>query len=149
MPLEVRIVTAERNIFSESGVQKLIVPGALGELTILPQHAALITGLEPGEVRIIHGQDEISIVVTGGFMEVKDDAVTVLADAAELAEDVDLARAEEARRRAQERLAERVASMDLGRAEVALRRAMIRLRVAERQRRRRGTRAGTPPLTGA
>lgn len=149
MPLEVRIVTAERNIFSESGVQKLIVPGALGELTILPQHAALITGLEPGEVRIIHGQDEISMVVTGGFMEVKDDAVTVLADAAELAEDVDLARAEEARRRAQERLAERVASMDLGRAEVALRRAMIRLRVAERQRHRRGTRAGTPPQTGA
>ena len=149
MPLEVRIVTAERNIFSESGVQKLIVPGALGELTILPQHAALITGLEPGEVRIIHGQDEISMVVTGGFMEVRDDAVTVLADAAERAEDIDLARAEEARRRAQERLAERVASMDLGRAEVALRRALIRLRVAERQSRRGGTRAGTPPQTGA
>ena len=149
MPLEVSIVTAERNIFSEADIEKLIVPGALGELTILPQHAALITGLEPGEVRIIRGQDEISMVVTGGFMEVKDDAVTVLADAAERAEDIDTARAEEARRRAQERMAERADTVDLARAETALRRSLLRLRVAERQRRRGSSGAGSPPRTNA
>lgn len=143
MALHVTIVTAERSILAESGVDELIVPGALGELAILPQHAALITSLDAGELRVLRGADEIAMVVTGGFMEVNDDRVTILADAAERAEDIDTARAEEARRRARERIERREAAVDLGRAEAALRRSVARLRVADR-RRRRGGGTGVP-----
>ncbi len=146
MALHVTIVTAERSILAESGVDELIVPGALGELAILPQHAALITSLDAGELRVLRGNDEIAMVVTGGFMEVNDDRVTILADAAERAEDIDTARAEEARRRARERIERREAAVDLGRAEAALRRSVARLRVADRRRRRGG---GTGPPRNA
>ncbi len=147
MPLTVKVVTAETDILAESGVDEVIAPGAEGQLAILPRHAALITSLEPGELRILRGSDEIGLVLTGGFMEVKDDHVTILADAAERAEEIDIARAEEARRRAEERLAQRDRTVDLARAESALRRSLMRLRVAERRRRRGG--AGGPPRTGA
>ncbi len=143
MALHVTIVTAERSILAESGVDELIVPGALGELAILPQHAALITSLDAGELRVLRGNDEIAMVVTGGFMEVNDDRVTILADAAERAEDIDMARAEEARRRARERIERREAAVDLDRAAAALRRSVARLRVADRRRRRGGS-TGVP-----
>lgn len=146
MPLDVNIVTAERSVLHETGVDELIVPGAEGELAILPRHAALITSLEPGELRVIRGSDEIAMVVTGGFLEIADDHVTILADAAERAEDIDIARAEEARRRARDRMDEHIAEVDLTRAEASMRRSLARLRVAERRRRRGGSTG--PPRTG-
>ena len=146
MPLTVKVVTAEREVLAEAGVEKLIVPGAEGELTILPRHAALITEVQPGEMRIIRGTDEQDFVITGGFMEVKNDQVTILADAAEQAEEIDVARAEAARQRASEALAQRGSNVDLAMAEAALRRSLIRLRVADRQRRHGGrTRPGGNP----
>ncbi|HWO93596.1 MAG TPA: F0F1 ATP synthase subunit epsilon [Dehalococcoidia bacterium] len=147
MPLTVEVITAERRVLSEAGVDEVIVPGAMGELAILPRHAALITALEPGEMRLVRGGDETSFVLTGGFLEVKDDKVTVLADAAERAEEIDVARAEEARRRAQERLAEHVSAEEMARAEAALRRSLMRLRVAERRRRRGGSSGMGPGST--
>ena len=130
------IVTAEQLVFSED-VDVVIAPGIDGEMAILPRHAPLMTMLQPGELRVRQEGDEFSMAVTGGFLEVRPDRVTVLADAAERAEDIDAARAEEAKRRAEEWLAGRPSETDTARAEAALRRSLIRLRVAEKRRRRR------------
>ena len=145
MPLTLQIITPERIVFEEQGVESLTVPGAEGELTILPQHAALMTALSPGPVVFRRGGEEVDLALSGGFMEVRDDKVTVLADAAERSDEIDEARAEEARRRAQERIAEHGADFDFARASAALERAQARLRVTERRRRR--PRATPPPST--
>ncbi len=131
------IVTAERAVYAED-VDMVIAPGVEGQLGILPHHAPLMTMLQPGELRVKKGGEEVSLAISGGFLEVRPDRVVVLADAAERAEEIDVARAEEAKRRAQERLAERRApGIDEARTEVALHRALTRLKVAERVRRRR------------
>lgn len=139
MPLSVEIVTAERVVRSEEGVDALIVPSIEGQLTILPRHAALMTMLEPGELIFRKGGAEEAFAVTGGFLEVKRDRVTVLADAAEAAEEIDIQRAEAARARAEARLREARArgtsEVDLARAQAALQRSLVRLRVAQRRRR--------------
>src|SRR5262249_24117965 len=112
----------------------VIAPGGAGELGILPRHIPLITTLKPGELRVRQRPAEEPFAVTGGFMEVRNEgdgsAVIVLADAAERAEDIDLARAEEARRRAEQRLSDSTASVDAIRAQAALLRAIARIRVA-------------------
>ncbi|HTE83323.1 MAG TPA: F0F1 ATP synthase subunit epsilon [Dehalococcoidia bacterium] len=137
MPLTLEVVTAERLVLDESGIDVVIAPGIDGELAILPEHAPLITPLAPGELRVRRGVEENSYFVAGGFLEVLRDKVTILADAAEHAEEIDIARAEEARRRAQESLTRRHEQPDVLAAEGALRRSLIRLRVAERSRRSR------------
>jgi len=141
--LSVDIVTAEKLVYSEEGVDVLIVPGIVGELGVLPLHAPLLTMIQPGVLRIVKGGEEVEMAITGGFIEVRENRVTILADAAERAEEIDVARAEEARRRAQERLAAKEVTADLLRAEAALKRALVRLKAAERVRRRRG--APPPP----
>jgi F-type H+-transporting ATPase subunit epsilon len=142
VPLKVDIVTAERLVYSEEGVERLIVPGVEGELGVLTLHAPLLTMMQPGVLRIVKGGDEVEMAITGGFIEVRQNRVTILADAAERAEEIDTVRAEEARRRAQRRLEERASEEDLARAEASLARALVRLKVVERRRRRRG---GVPP----
>jgi len=128
------IVTAERVVFS-ADVNMVIAPGIEGQLGILPHHAPLMTALSEGELVVRQaGQEEVHMAVSGGFMEVRPDRVTVLADSAERAEEIDLARAEAARQRAQQRLTERPAGVDLVRAEHALRRSQVRLKVARRAR---------------
>src|SRR5256885_3211368 len=137
--LHVEIVTAERELYS--GEANLVsAPGTEGRLGILPRHAALLTTLSPGALNIKLGDAEEPIFVSGGFLEVSNNSVIVLADTAELAEEIDQARAEEARRRAQEELAQ--AQSDVERAELlgALERAMTRLRGAEPAPRRSGRR---------
>ena len=144
MPLAVDIVTAERLVLSEEGVDEVVAPGIEGELTVLPMHAPLLTMIKPGVMRIKRGNDETDMAITGGFLEVRDDRVTILADAAERAEEIDVARAEEARRRAEQQLERREADVDLARVSAELQKALIRLKVAERRRRRTGTRPGPP-----
>ena len=134
MPLRLEVVTAERQVFADD-VDMVIAPGCEGQLGILPRHAPLMTMLEVGELRAKKGSEEISMIVTGGFLEVFRNKVTVLANAAERADEVDIARAEEARRRAEERLRSRAANIDLARAEAALRRSLMRLKVGRRRRR--------------
>jgi F-type H+-transporting ATPase subunit epsilon len=95
MPLNVHIVTAEREVYTEDGVDRIVIPGSEGELTVLPSHASLMTMINPGVLRVIKGNEEIEMAVTGGFLEVRDDRVMVLADAAERAEEIDVVRAEE------------------------------------------------------
>src|SRR6058998_1054944 len=82
MPLTVDIVTAERLVLSEEGVDEVVAPGIEGELTVLPMHAPLLTMIKPGVMRIKRGNDETDMAITGGFLEVRDDRVTILADAA-------------------------------------------------------------------
>ncbi len=142
MPLTIEIVTAEQLVYSQEGVDEVVAPGADGEFAILPQHAAFITTLAPGEIRIIKGDAEEAMAITGGFLEVRNDRIVVLADAAERAEEIDIERAEAARRQAEEELQERHEVADLVKIEASLRRAQARLKVAER-RGRRG-RAGRP-----
>ncbi len=140
MPLTVEIVTAERIVRTEKGVDVLVAPGSEGQLAILPKHAALMTTLQPGELLFRRGNEEEPFAVTGGFMEVRNDRVTILADAAEPAEEIDIARAEAARARAEERLRrareQNVRDVDMARAAAALQRSLLRLRVADRRRRR-------------
>lgn len=140
MPLAFELVTADRVVVQEENVDMVVAPGTDGELGILPRHVPLITTLQPGELRVKQGGSETSILVSGGFMEVTPEKVLVLADAAERSEEIDLARAEEARRRAQERLASGAIGIDQARATAALQRSLIRIRVA--QRRRGGARPG-------
>ena len=133
--MKLDIVTAERMVFSED-VDVLVAPGIEGQLGILPHHAPLITMLQSGELLIKTGEAEHRLAVTGGFLEVRSDRVIILADAAEREEEIDIQRAEAAKRRAEEKLKERPAGIDIAQVEAALRRSMTRLEVAERRRKR-------------
>jgi len=141
--IKLEIVTAERLIYSED-VNMVVAPGVMGYLGILPHHAPLMTILQPGELRIKKESEEVALAVTGGFMEVRPEKILVLADAAERAEEIDIARAEAARKRAEERLKERgKEGVDHLRAELALQRSLARIKVAEK-RRKRPTGGGNP-----
>ena len=133
--LHIEVVTAERELYN--GEANLVsVPGSEGRMGILPHHAALLTTLAPGELRIeLNGADE-PLFISGGFLEVSNNSVTVLADTAEYAEEIDEARAEEARRRVQERLQNAQSTMERVELQAALERALMRLQVAELARRR-------------
>jgi F-type H+-transporting ATPase subunit epsilon len=137
MPIRLEIVTGERVVYADD-VDSVVAPGVEGELGILPHHAALMTTLIPGELRVSKGGQEILMAVGGGFMEVLPHKVTILADTAERAEEIDDARAEEARKRAQSRLADasKGEQIDVARAQAAMRRAVVRLKVAQKKKRR-------------
>ena len=135
--LRINIVTAERMVYSDE-VDMVIAPGIEGQLGILPHHAPLMTTLQAGELRVKKGKEEVSLAISGGFLEIRPDEVIVLADAAERAGEIDVARAEEAKRRAEKKLAERHApGADEAQVQVALERALARLAVAEKVTRRR------------
>ena len=141
--LHVEVVTAERELYN--GEANLVsAPGSEGRMGILPRHAALLTMLQPGELRIELNGAEEPLFVSGGFLEVSNDNVTVLADTAERAEEIDEARAEEARRRAQERLQDVQSEAERAEMQAALERAISRIRVAELSRRRGGRRIEMP-----
>lgn len=139
MPIKLEVITAERVVFSDT-VDSVTIPGVEGELGVLPQHTPLMTMLQVGELRARKGQDEIYMTIDGGFLEVLPDKVVLLTDTAERAEEIDEARAEQSRQRATEALAKRGAGVETMEALVALRRSQLRLRVAQRRRRREGPR---------
>jgi F-type H+-transporting ATPase subunit epsilon len=130
-----RVVSVERSLF-EGDVEFMIATGAEGELGVLARHAPLMTILKPGPLRIqdtYEGQEQV-IFVGGGFLEVLPDRVTVLADVAEHAEEINLEAAEEARRRAQERLAGTLTAAEETEFQNALAMAEARLRLARARR---------------
>jgi F-type H+-transporting ATPase subunit epsilon len=141
MPLTLQIITPERVVFSEEGVESVTLPGSEGELTVLPSHSPLMTELSPGPLVFRKGGQETDVAVAGGFLEVRDDKVTILADTAERSEEIDAARAEEARQRARAVLEGGEGDVDIAAAMASLMRAQARIRVAERRRRR-----GGPPV---
>ncbi|MGA2366992.1 MAG: F0F1 ATP synthase subunit epsilon [Dehalococcoidia bacterium] len=137
--IKLEVVTAERQVFSED-VTTIIAEGVDGQMTILPKHAPLITMLAPGELVIRKDGEEMYMSISGGFLEVRPDKVIVLADACERSDEIDIERAKEAKKRAEERLKNLTDEIDQSRAEAALRRSMARLRVVEKRRRTPGYR---------
>lgn len=134
--IKLDIVTAEGVVFSED-VDVVVAPGIEGQLAILPHHAPLMTTLQVGELRVRRGGEEFSLAISGGFLEVRPDRVIVLADTAERAEEIDIARAEEAKRRAEQALSRHLPEVDAARAEAVLRRSLIRLKVVEKRRKKK------------
>ncbi|HEY3193747.1 MAG TPA: F0F1 ATP synthase subunit epsilon [Candidatus Dormibacteraeota bacterium] len=135
MKYPLRVVSVERSLF-EGEVEFMIANGADGELGVLARHAPLMTVLKPGPLRIqeTYGGTEELLFVGGGFLEVLPDRVTVLADVAEHAEEISVAAAEEARKRAQEKLAGTLSTAEETEFQQALAMAEARLRLARMRR---------------
>ena len=139
MSLLLEIVTPEKLAYRDQ-VDEVIVPGIDGQLGILPHHAPLLTVLGIGELRIRKGSEEEYFAIAGGFLQVRPDKVVVMAETADMASEIDLARAEQARKDAEAALSSSyVEPADMANARAALDRALLRIRVAER-RHREGTR---------
>ena len=142
-PMRLEIITAEREVYADD-VDVLVAPGIEGQLGILPHHAPLMTALQPGELLIRKEGEESYLAVTGGFLEVIGNKVTILADACERSDEIDEERAQAAIDRATDDLSRVEANQQLAQAAVAMRRAQIRLNVVRRRRQR-----GTPGSRGA
>lgn len=135
--IHIDIVSAEGNIFSGEA-SMVFVPGSQGELGIAPRHAPLLTTLRAGEVRVqAEGQDEQSFYVGGGALEIQPHLVTVLADTAARAHDLDEAAALAAKQRAEDAVRERKDKVEIAEAQAELLRAMAQLRAIERLRKKR------------
>jgi len=133
--LTLEIVTPDRSLATEQ-VDEVVLPGSQGYFGVLPGHAPMLSSLQVGELWYRIGQEKHYLAIAFGFAEVLPDRVTVLAQIAERADDIDVARAEAAKRRAEERVAKPSPDMDFERARVALMKSLIRLQVAARARTR-------------
>ena len=136
MPLLLEIVTPERLAYSDT-VDAVNLPGIEGELGVLPHHAPLVSMLGVGELRIRKGGAEESFAIVGGFLQVRPDRVVVMAETADMASEIDLEKAQEARREAERAIESgaRTDGADLAAARAALQQALLRIRVAERRHR--------------
>lgn len=140
--LQCEIVTAERKVYAGE-VLEVVAATSSGQVAILPLHAPLLSSLVPGEIRLVLSDEEdLLFAVGGGFMEVRDNKVVILADSAERADEIDAERARQAREKAETLLQQKVSDLEFARAEAAMRRAMVRLKVVERARTRRRTPSG-------
>lgn len=125
------IVTPEKNVFS-ADVYYFHIPTTSGTIGVYPRHAAIVTGLDVGELSIDDGNGNTEVLfIGGGFLEVGGNKAVVLAKSAERREDIDVERAERAKQRAEERLADRADDLDVARAELALKRAVQRIKIAK------------------
>jgi F-type H+-transporting ATPase subunit epsilon len=131
--LHLEIVSAERSLVNET-VDEVEIPGADGYLGVLPGHTPLLTTLQVGQLWYRQGQEKHYLSIAFGFAEVQPDRVTILAQIAERADEIDVSRAELAKKRAEERLAKPTVDMDFERARIALLKALARLQVASRAR---------------
>ena len=135
-----KIVTPEKEVYAEK-IDQVTIDTKEGEITVLPHHMPLISILRPGEMRIVKDGKEMSMAVLGGFLEIKKDSeVIILADSAERAEDIDLEKAEEARKRAEELKKQKIVTsdMDYARVSAMLEKELARIKVARRHHKRRG-----------
>ncbi len=133
--LTLEIVTPESSVVSEQ-VDEVQIPGAEGSFGVLPGHTPLLATLQVGELWYRKGQDTTYVAVSFGFAEVLPDRVTILAQIAELADHIDVARAQTAEKRAKDRLARPPQDMDVERTRLAMLKSLVRLRVASRTRTR-------------
>ena len=131
--IQLQIVSADRSLVNET-VDEVEIPGADGYFGVLPGHTPLLALLQVGELWYRQGQEKHYLSIAFGFAEVLPDRVTILAQIAEKAEEIDAARAEAAKRRAEERVARLTVDMDAERARISLMKALIRLQVATRAR---------------
>jgi len=139
MTMHVDVVSAEAEIFSGPATM-LFAPGVMGDLGIMPRHAPLLTRIKPGEVRIIteQGAEEIVLFVSGGMLEIQPEAVTILADTAQRADDIDEAAALEAKDRAEKLLADQKDDIDYAAASAELAEAMAQLQAIQRLKKKVG-----------
>ena len=139
MTMHVDVVSAEEEIFSGPATM-LFAPGAMGDLGIYPRHAPLLTRIKPGEVRIVtdQGADELVLYVSGGMLEIQPEAVTILADTAQRASDIDEAAAMEAKERAEKLLSDQKDDVDYAAASAELAEAMAQLQAVQRLRKKIG-----------
>jgi F-type H+-transporting ATPase subunit epsilon len=135
MPLQLEIVSPERRAYDDE-VDMVVVPGIDGQLGILPGHTRLLTALGTGELRIRKAGTETLMLISGGFAEVRPDRVVIMADLAEHSEEIDEARAVEARKRAEAELEQVRDPVDIARVRAALQTALMRERIATRRRSR-------------
>ncbi len=132
---KLEVITPDRKVLVDKSIVSVIIPGVSGYIGILANHAPLMTELKIGEIDFKRSDgSEDCMAVSGGFVEVFENSVTVLAESAELCEEIDVERAESALHRAEERLSHKEANIDIARAEAALKRALNRLNVAKHQR---------------
>lgn len=137
MTMHVDIVSAESNIFSGTA-ETVFASGIMGELGILPRHTPLLTKLRPGEVRVVNGDEEEFFYVSGGMLEVQPHTVTVLADTAIRAKDIDEAAALEAKQAAEQAMKDRKGDIDYAKAEIELAQAVAQLMAIQRLRNKTG-----------
>ena len=136
--LQVEIITQEEQVLSRT-FSKVVAPAANGEVTILPNHIPLFTRLNDGIIKLIEDSNQIELAILGGFMDVSpNNHVTILADAAIKESDINLAKAEAARKRAQDTMKQKVTDVEFKQAEASLRRALLELKVARRHKARSG-----------
>ena len=131
--LQLEVVTPAKVMVSAQ-VDTVVVPGTEGEFGVLPGHVHFLSGIVPGELRYSSGSEKAALSVTVGFAEVSNDRVSILVDAAEIAVEIDAERARRSLDRARERLSKdrKTEDVDVARAEAALRRAVARIRIAEK-----------------
>ena len=142
MPILLEIVTPERLAYQDE-VDSVVLPGSEGELGVLPHHAPLVSTLGTGELRLRKGGQEESFAIVGGFLQVLPDKVVVMAETADMSSEIDLERAQEARRQAEQALESGyVEGADLAAARASLQAALLRIRVAERRHREGPRRRG-------
>jgi F-type H+-transporting ATPase subunit epsilon len=127
--LQLEVVTPDKQVVSQA-VDYVSAPGVEGEFGVLPNHVNLLSALAIGSLRFNADGKSRHVFISGGFADVSGNKVTVLAEAAELAEDIDLTRAQAAKERAEKRLAEKTEQVDATRAEASLKRAVTRLNIA-------------------
>lgn len=140
MKINLEIITPVKSVYKDE-VDEVVAPTSTGEITILPNHVGLFTKITPGELVIKKNNSIQSIAITGGFLEIGKNKITILADHAIRAEDIEIAKVEEAKKRAEKLLEEKTAEEDFAKLEGDLRKAIIELKVA---RKRRGAIQPTP-----
>lgn len=131
--LHLEIVSPERQILTDE-VDMVVVPASQGDVGILPDHTPFFSRIRSGEIMVRKGQEQYFLAITGGYLEVLENNVNILADYAVRAEEVEVARAEEAKKRAERLMSERTTREDFAIAEGELRRALIELKVARKRR---------------
>ena len=133
MTFSFEIVTPEKTVFKDD-INELIVPTITGELTILPNHVSLMTQIDPGELTIKKDNKEYFLAVTGGFLQINNNIVSILADYAVRSEEIEIAKAQEAQIRAEKAMQEKASDRDFALAEAQFKRAILELKVAHRRK---------------
>ncbi len=135
MTFSFEIITPEKVVFKDD-VEEVIVPTTSGEISILPHHISLLTQLAPGEMTIKKNGKDQYLAVTGGFLEIQNNHVTLLADYAVRSEEIEVAKAEAAQKRAEKLMQEKTSDRDFAQAEALFKRALLELKVASKRRRK-------------
>lgn len=135
MNLHVEIITPEKVVYKDD-VSEIVVPTETGQITILPNHVNLLTKILPGEMLIKKGTQEHYLAITGGFLEISDNQVNILADYAVRAEDIELAKVQEAQKRAEHKIKEKTSNNEFRIAEAELQKAVLQLKIAGKRKRR-------------